>query len=124
MKIEIHKYISSIEDITVEEAVDEFFNGDWDPKNWEYTKSCINSYIEEFQEISDKEEDHLRAEIEKEFDKKVSELKKEETNQLKDRKSILEWLENSCGDWPDEGEVGYMLFKEEVLDLILQNGNK
>ncbi len=124
MKIEIHKYISSIEDISMEEAVDEFFDGDWDPRSWEDTESCINSYIEEFQEISDKEENLLRLEIEKEFNKKVSEVKKEETDQLKDRKSILEWIENSCDDWPDEGDVGYMLSKEEILDLILQNGNK
>jgi len=26
--------------------------------------------------------------------------------------------------WQDEGEVGYMLSKEGILDLIIQNGNK
>ena len=124
MKIEITKWTSSIEDIAMEEAVNEFFDRDWDPRSWEDTESCINSYIEEFQEISDKEKDLLRLEIEKEFDKKVSELKKEEIDQLKDRKSILEWIKNSCDDWLDEGEVGYLLYKEEILDFILQNRNK
>ena len=123
MKKEVQEWISSIKDITVEEAVSEFFNGDWDPKSWEDTEPYIDSYIEEFQEISDKEEDHLRAEIKKEFDKEISELKKEEIDQLKDRKSILDWIEN-LNDWPDEGEVGYILSKEEILDLILKNGNK
>ena len=125
MKKEVQGWISSVEDVTMEEAVSEFFDGDWDPRDWKETESYIDSYIEEeFSEISDKEEDLLRSEIKKEFDKRVNEIRQEETDQLKDRESILEWLGNSCDDWPDEGEVGYMLSKEEILDLILQNGNK
>lgn len=123
MKKEVQEWISSVKDITIEEAVNIFFDGDWDPRNWEDTEQYIDSYIEEFQEISDKEEDHLRAEIKKEFDKEISKLKKEEIDQLKDRKSILNWIKN-LNDWPDEGEVGYLLSKEEILNLILQNGNK
>jgi len=125
MKKEVQKWVSSIEEIAIEEAVNEFFDGDWDPRDWEETETNIGSYIEEkFSEISDKEEDLLRSEIKKEFDKEVSELKKEETDQLKDRKSILKWIRNSCDDWPNVGEVGYILSEEEILDLILKNGNK
>jgi len=123
MKKEVQKWTYSIEKITMEEAVNEFFDGDWDPKSWEDTEEYIDSYIVEFDEISDKEEDHLRAEIKKEFDKRVNELRQEEINQLKDKKSILNWIEN-LNDWPYEGEVGYLLSKEEILDLILQNRNK
>lgn len=124
MKKEITKWITSIEDIAIEEAVNEFFDGDWEPRSWEDTESCIDSYIEDFSEISDKEEDLLRAEIKKEFDKRVNNLCQEESGLLKDRKSILNWIENLYDNWPDEGEIGYMLSKEEILDLILQNGNK
>jgi len=124
MKKEVQKRISSVEDIAIEEAVNEFFDGDWNPRNWEDTESYIDSYIEEFDEISDKEADHLKAEIKKEFDKKVNELRQEEADQLKDKKSILNWIENSFDDWPNEGEVGYILSEEEILDLILKNGNK
>ena len=125
MKKETRKWITSIEDVTMEEAVNEFFDGDWDPKSWEDTEEYIDSYIEEdFQEISDKEADHLKAEIKKEFDRRVNKIRQEEINQLKDRKSILSWIEDMQYDWPDEGEVGYMLSKEEILDLILQNSNK
>jgi hypothetical protein len=124
MKKEVQKWRSSIEDITMEEAVDEFFDGDWDPRSWEDTEINIDSYIEEFSEISDKEEVHLRAEIKKEFSEKVNKIRQEETDQLKDRKSILNWIENIQYGYPDEGEVGYMLSKEEILDLIIQNGNK
>mgnify|MGYP006908909826 CR=1 FL=1 len=108
----------------MEEAVNEFFDGDWDPKSWEDTEEYIDSYIEgDFQEISDKEADHLKAEIKKEFDKRVNKLHQEEIDQLKDRKSILNWIESFTDDWPERGEVGYMLSKEEILDLILENGN-
>ena len=125
MKKETRKWITSIEDVTMEEAVNEFFDGDWDPKSWEDTEEYIDSYIEEdFQEISDKEADHLKAEIKKEFDRRVNKIRQEEIDQLKDRKSILSWIEDMQHDWPDQGEVGYMLSKEEILDLILQNSNK
>ena len=124
MKKEITRWISSIEDIATEEAVNEFYDGDWDPRSWKYTYSGIDSYIEEFKEISDEEKDILREEIKKEFNYRVDELRQEEIDQLKDKKSILNWIENLYSDWPDEGEVGYLLSKEEILDLILQNGNK
>ena len=124
MKKEMQKWTSSIEDIDIEEAVNEFFDGDWDPRSWKDTEHYINEYIEKFSEISDKEKDLLKLEIKKEFDKEFSKLKKEEADQLKDRESILEYIENLCYDWPDEGDVGYILSKEEILDLILQNGKK
>lgn len=124
MKKEITKWTTSIEEIAMEEAVNEFFDGDWDPRSWEDTETYIYSYIEEFDEISDKEKDHLRAEIKKEFDRRINEIRQEEIDQLKDRKSILNWIENLDDDWLDVGVVGYALSKEEILNLILQNGNK
>ena len=125
MRKEITKWISSIEDIAMEEAVNEFFDGDWNPRSWEDTEANIDSYIEEFSEISDKEADLLKVEIKKEFNEKVNKLRQEEIIQLKDRNSILKWIDINEDDyWKDEGEIGYMLSKEEILDLILQNGDK
>lgn len=124
MKKETTKWTTSVEEIAMEEAVNEFFDGDWDPRSWEDTETYIDSYIEEFDEISDKEEDHLRAEIKKEFDRRINENLQKETAQLKDRKSILNWIESSFDNWSDIGQVGYLLSKEETLDLILKNGNK
>ena len=124
MKKEITKWTTSIEEISMEEAVNEFFDGGWDPHDWDDTDTCIDSYIEDFNEISDKEAGLLKIEIKKEFNKRVNEIYLEETDQLKDRESILELIESTFSDCPSEGEVGYMLSKEEILDLILQNGNK
>ena len=124
MKKETTKWVTSVEDVTMEEAVNEFFDGDWDPKNWEDTEEYIDPYIEDFQEISDKEADNLKAEIKREFDKRVNEIRQEEINRLKDRKSILNWIEFFIDGVFDVGEVGFMLSKEEILDLILKNSNK
>jgi len=124
MKKEITKFTTSIEDITMEEAVIEFFDGDWNPKDWLETEEYIYSYIDEFDEISDKEKDLLKSEIKKEFDKEVNRLRQEEIDKLKNRKSILNFIESTYADWPDEGEVGYLLSAEEILDLFLQNSNK
>lgn len=125
MKKEISKQITSVEKVSIEEAVSDFFDGDWDSRSWEDTEEYIDSYIEEFQEISDKEADHLKAEIKKEFDRRVNILRQKEINKLKDKESILKWIKISLiDDWPDEGDVGYILSKEEILDLILENGNK
>jgi len=123
MKREITKWTTSMEEVIMEEAVNDFFEENWDPNSWVHTEVYLDSYIEDFNEISDKEEDLLRVEIKKEFDKRVNKLRQEEIAQLKDRKSILNWIGNPT-DWPEEGDVGYMLSKEEILDLILQNGNK
>ena len=124
MKKEVQKWRSSIEDITMEEAVDEFFDV-IGIQSWEDTEANIDSYIEEFSEISDKEASLLKVEIKKEFNERVNELRQKEIAKLKDRDSILEWIDmNEDNYWQDEGEVGYMLSKEEILDLIIQNGNK
>ena len=125
MKKELTEWTKVIEEVSVEEAVDYFFDGDWEPRDWDETKCCLDTYIENFEEISNKEANLLRAEIKKEFDKRVSELKQEEIDQLKDRKSILDLLDYYlCSGFPNMGEVGFLLSNEEILDLILQNGNK
>ena len=70
MKKETTKWTTSIENLAIEEAVNEFFDGDWDPKSWEDTEEYIDSYIEDFQEISDEEINNLKTEIKKEFNKR------------------------------------------------------
>ena len=126
MKKELTKWSKVTEEVSLEDTVNDFFDGDWDPRDWDETKSCLDAYIdEEFEEISNKEAALLSEEIKKEFDKRVSELKQEEIDQLKDRKSILDLLDYYlCSGFPNMGEVGFLLSNEEILDLILQNGNK
>ena len=46
-----------------------------------------------------------------------------ELENLKDRESISDWLEDII-DYPYEGDVGYILSIDEIIDLIIKNGNK
>jgi len=123
MKKKVTKWIDSIEEVSIEMAINDFFDGDWNPKDWEETEEYIDTYIEEeFTNISDKEKNQLKSEIKKEYNKRVLNLKQEEIDQLKDRKSILKFLEGVMGNYCDEGEV--LLSAEEIIDLIIKNGNK
>jgi len=125
MKKKVTKWIDSIEEVSIEMAINDFFDGDWNPKDWEETEEYIDTYIEEeFTNISDKEKNQLKSEIKKEYNKRVLNLKQEEIDQLKDRKSILKFLEGVTDDYCDEGEVGFLLSAEEIIDLIIKNGNK
>ena len=126
MKKIIYKNIIKVEEVAMEEVVKDFFDGDWDPKDWEETETDIDLYIKyELKEICDKEEDSLRAEIKKEFDKRVSIYRQEEIKQLEDRESILNFIDYYIrADYKNVGEVGYMLSNEEILDLIIENGRK
>ena len=124
MKKKVTKWIDSIEEVSIEMAINDFFDGDWNPEDWEETKEYIDTYIEEeFTNISDKEKNQLKAGIKKEYNKRVLNLKQEEIDQLKDRKSISKFLEEAISDYCDEGEVGYLLSAEEIIDLIIKNGN-
>lgn len=126
MKKEVTKHECYIEDISMEKAVSDFFDEEeWYLNDWEDTEWYVDSYIEDLQEISDEEKDQLKAEIKKKFDKKADELRQIEIEKLKDRRSILYFIDNhALYNRDDEGEVGYLLSSEEVLDLIIQNGNK
>ena len=125
MKKKVTKWIDSIEEVSIETAINDFFVEDWNPKDWEETEEFIDTYIEEeFTNISDKEKNQLKSEIKREYDKRVSNLRQEEIDQLKDRESILEVLGEAMFDYCDEGEVGFMLSAGEIIDLIIENGNK
>ena len=123
-----HRVIKEVfEEAPIDIIVDEFFDGDWDPTDWDYTLACIDNYIDdELKEVTDKERDSLIEAIKQRFDKEVSESRQEEINQLKDRKSILNWIKFYVNndEAKEDGDVGFILSPEEILDLIVANGNK
>lgn len=123
-----HRVIKEVfEEAPIEVIADEFFDGDWDPTDWDYNLDCIDSYIyDELREVTDGEKDSLIEAIKQRFDKELSESKQEEINQLKDRKSILNWIKFYVNndEAKEDGDVGFILSPEEILDLIVANGNK
>lgn len=127
MKIEISEWKSDIKEISLKDAMEEFFEEYGCNLKYGFETEDLDDFINGFKEINKEEEELLREEIKKEFDKKLNKYKQEEINQLKNKKSIIKWLKNLLEDFNDAfdcGEVGYLLSAEEIFNLILKNGQK
>lgn len=118
---------SSIKEISIEEAVKDFCK--------EYCRSIDNEdfdsefeyFIEDnIKEISSEERDTLKEEIKKQLIKQKEEFIVQEKSKLKNRTSILEWIDYNIkyDDCLEEGDIGYYLSAKEILDLIIENGKK
>ena len=124
MKKEVWK--SSIKEVSIEEAARDFCEefmkldiNDFDPE--------LNYFIEgNIKEISTEEKAALKEEIKKCMIKQKEEFVVQEKSKLKNRTSILEWIDDYIGnnDCLEEGDIGYYLSAEEILDLIIKNGQK
>lgn len=117
---------SSMKEVSIEEVAKDFCE--------EYTELDINDFDSELnyfiedniKEISPKERAALEEEIKKLIIKHKEEFVVQEKSRLKNRKSILEWLDYYIGndDYLEKGDVGYYLTAREILDLIIKNGQK
>lgn len=125
MKKEVWK--SSVEEISIEEAVRDFckeYCGDLDSEDFD---SELDDFIKDnIKEISPKEMDALKEEIKKQLIKQKEEFIVQEKSKLKNRTSILEWIDYNIkyDDCLEGGDIGYYLSAKEILDLIIENGNK
>lgn len=119
---------SSMKEVSIEEVVkgflDEYLLPDLDIDDFD---SELNYFIEDnIKEISTEEKTVLKEEIKKLILKQKEEAVAEEKYKLKNRTSILEWIDYHIqyDDYLEEGDVGYYLSAEEILDLIIKNGQK
>ena len=125
MKKEVCKY--SVEEMSIEEAVKDFFKeycGSIDSEDFD---SEFDYFIEvNIKEISSEERDTLKEEIKKQLIKRKEEFIVQEKSKLKNRTFILEWIDYNIkyDDCLEEGDVGYYLSAKEILDLIIENGKK
>lgn len=125
MKKEVCKY--SVEEMSIEEAVKDFFKeycGSIDSEDFD---SEFDDFIEvNIKEISSEERDTLKEEIKKQLIKRKEEFIVQEKSKLKNRTFILEWIDYNIkyDDCLEEGDVGYYLSAKEILDLIIENGKK
>ena len=125
MKKEVCKY--SIEEMSIEEAVKDFCKeccGSIDSEDFD---SEFDYFIEvNIKEISPEERDTLKEEIKKQLIKRKEEFIVQEKSKLKNRTSILQWIDYNIkyDDCLEEGDVGYYLSAKEILDLIIENGKK
>ena len=126
MKVKKTKVVEVEEELSAPETVEMLFaEYDWYPYDWEETKkNFINALEYDNPDIIKEEIEAILLEAKKEFDSRVKNLIKEESEQLKDRKSIRDWLSNMMGEFLNEGDVGYCLTLDQIVDLIIKNGNK
>lgn len=123
MRKNVTKVVSSTEEVSLEFAVDEFLDKYWSSEYPDEFFEYLDDYFGEFETITDKEKEALTNEIKKESNRRILEIRNIEEKKLKTRKAILDFLKSITYD-TYEGEIGYLLSAEEILDLILENGNK
>ena len=131
MKQTIYKSTSEIKDVSIDEVVEQFLEEDWilsDPEN-EVISNLEYFLDDEITEITPEEEQEIKEKVLAKVTEKRKELIEKEKSCLKDRQAILHFFKNLF-DYYDyyegftEGETGYLLSPEEILDLIIENGKK
>lgn len=124
----ITKTVTEEVEIPVSEIVEEFFERyDWNPNDWNDTLDQFDFYLEDcdYEDVSKEEKDEILKKIKETFNEKVEKLKKKELSGLSSRERILQLISDLIYDrYLEEGQVGYILTSEEILDEILKNGNK
>ena len=126
MKVKKTKVVEIEEELSAPETVEILFaEHDWWPDDWgETKKNFINALEYDDPDITEEEIKTILLEAKKEFDSRVKNLIKEESDQLKDRKGIINWLSDIIGEFLNEGMVGYCLTLDQIVDLIIKNGKK
>lgn len=127
MKIKKTKLVEVEEELSTPEIVEMLFDYDWWPDDWEETKNSFTEALEyDDPNITDKEIETILLEAKKIFDIKSEKILEEEKNQLSNRQNIIDWLSDIMPESYElaEGDVGYTLTVDQIVDLIIQNGNK
>lgn len=133
MNKKVLKTIEKIEECSIEEVVNDFFDY-WNDDELEDVKDNleyeITNYLEEEDiEYSEKEKESFIKLVKEKIDEKINSIKESEIKQLSNRKSIHEWLSESLDYMRsnidiDAGDVGFLLSVDEIIDLIIENGQK
>lgn len=119
------KDLVDIDDQTiVNDFIDEYF---FDDEDWEDDDEMLLSddwdgFWEEYEEVTDEDKKRISKLVNESIQRRLSQNKKEQENVLKDRASIINFFDDIFYDSkPDEiSSLSY----EEIVDLIIKNGNK
>lgn len=121
--------VSSMKEVSIEEVARDFckeYCGGLDSEDFD---SELDYFIKDnIKEISSEEMDALKEEIKKQLIKQKEKFIVQEKSKLKNRTSILEWIDYNIkfkyDDCLEAGDIGYYLSAKEILDLIIENGKK
>ena len=119
------KDLVDIDDQTiVNDFIDEYF---YDDEDWEDDDKMLLSddwdgFWEDYEEVTEEDKERISKLVNEEIQKQISQNKKEQEDVLKDRASIINFFDDIFySDKPDEiSSLSY----EEIIDLIIKNGNK
>lgn len=133
MNKKVIKRIEEIEEYSIEEVANDFLNHYYESeledlkKNLEYK---INTYlVAEDIKHSEEEKGSLIKLVKEKIDEKLNNMREPEIKSLSNRKSIHKWLSGLLDsmrklDDIEYGDVGFLLSVDDIIDLIVKNGNK
>lgn len=134
IKVPICKKEVSFKDVSDEDIVNDFMNDYYSPIIWENDYEYINDleyFFEDYSDLTEEDKERILTKIHIAARKKDEEYKEEEKKLLKNRNCILAFLDRCVEDtrenydyFKDKPIVGIYLEAEEILNLILKNGNK
>ena len=133
MNKKVIKTIEEIEEYSIEEVANEFLDYYCESEledlksNLEYE---ITDYlVEEDIKYSEEEKGSLIKLVKEKIDEKLNNIREHEIKSLSNRKSIHKWLSGLLDsmrklDDIEYGDVGFLLSVDDIIDLIVKNGNK
>ena len=133
MNKKVIKTIEEIEEYSMEKVADDFLSYYYESEledlkdNLEYE---ITDYlVEEDIKHSEEEKGSLIKVVKEKIDEKLNNLRESEIKHLSNRKSIYKWLSGLLDsmrklDDIEYGDVGFLLSVDDIIDLIVKNGNK
>lgn len=119
------KTLVDIDDKTiVDDFMDEYFyyDEDWEDDDEILLSDDWDGFWEQYEEVTDEDKKRISKLVNEEIQYRVSQNRKEQEDVLKDRASIINFFDDIFySDKPDEiSSLSY----EEIIDLIIKNGNK
>ena len=133
MNKKVIKTIEEIEEYSMEEVANDFLDYYYESEledlkdNLEYE---ITDYlVEEDIKHSEEEKESLIKLVKEKIDEKINNIREPEIKSLSNRKSIHKWLSGLLDsmrklDDIESGDVGFLLSVDDIIDLIVKNGNK
>ena len=133
MNKKVIKTIEEIEEYSMEEVADDFLDHYYESeleglkKNLEYE---INTYLvaEDIKHSKEEKESFIKL-VKEKIDENINNIREPEIKSLSNRKSIHKWLSGLLDymrrlEDIEPSDVGFLLSVDEIIDLIIQNGNK
>lgn len=133
MNKKVIKTIEEIKEYSMEEVANEFLDyyceSELEDLKYNLEYEITDYLVEEDIKYSEEEKGSLIKLVKEKIDEKLNNIREPEIKSLSNRKSIHKWLSGLLDsmrklDDIEYGDVGFLLSVDDIIDLIVQNGNK